>query len=141
LPKWEGLDLLGFSPGLLKRYFRSYHPIYKEFSLGSIATIHYNKKRLGTSEIILNIRTTSASGKTVQVIFSEGINYRDTRDFIKYVQQKIASINAPATEASVSDSSASEDFVSQLERLARLKEQGVLAEEEFEAAKRKLLEA
>ena len=61
--------------------------------------------------------------------------------FAEYVR---ARITAPKEHASLSamqakNANSTEDFLSKLERLATLKEKGLLSDEEFEVAKKKLL--
>jgi Short C-terminal domain len=51
-------------------------------------------------------------------------------------QQQPAPAAAPAPSGGISD-----DLVSQLEKLGKLKDEGVLTQEEFDAQKKKLLEA
>jgi len=62
------------------------------------------------------------------------------RDFADYVRARITS---PIQHASVPvgqvSQSNTEDVVTQLEKLAKLKEQGILTEEEFQAKKKQLL--
>ncbi|GCE89684.1 hypothetical protein MSKU15_1285 [Komagataeibacter diospyri] len=67
------------------------------------------------------------------------------REASQLIMQKIAEAKAPppahatSNAASPETSSSSSDLVSQLEQLAKLKEAGVLSQEEFDAAKRKLI--
>lgn len=66
------------------------------------------------------------------------------KDFADYVRARSTAVSehsaAPAaTPAAQPTASSSDDVVTQLERLGRLKEQGILTDAEFEAQKQKIL--
>lgn len=67
------------------------------------------------------------------------INKQQTRDFAEYVRARISSVKEHASAPAPVQTS-SGDVITQLERLAELKEQGFLSEEEFLAQKKKILE-
>jgi hypothetical protein len=50
-----------------------------------------------------------------------------------------AESDEPVDEGAVDDGSLTDDDISQLEKLSKLKEQGVLTDDEFEAQKQKIL--
>ncbi|QHC35354.1 SHOCT domain-containing protein [Komagataeibacter xylinus] len=65
------------------------------------------------------------------------------RDASQLIMEKIAEAKAPVpvqtAPSHVDVTSSAPDLITQLERLAKLKETGVLSQEEFEAAKQKLI--
>lgn len=67
-----------------------------------------------------------------------GIIKKQTRDFAEYVRARISGIKE---HASIPENQlSSDDVITQLERLAKLKEQGILSDEEFLSQKNKILD-
>ncbi len=119
-------------------FLKSPQPFYKEFSYGSIATIQVEEAGLFSStKIILHILTNSANGNVVKVEFSVSRAEEKWVDFVDFVEEKIDDTTISANDSPVN--SIETDFITQLERLGRLKSQGVITETEFLVAKKKLL--
>lgn len=75
-----------------------------------------------------------ASGNKADI---KQINKQQARDFAEYVRARISSTKDHASMPH----STPNDVIAQLEKLAKLKEQGILSEEEFLAQKKKILES
>ncbi len=119
--------------------FKAAKPFYKEFTFGSIASIQFEKgKLLPLGKIAFHISTTAAAGTVAKVIFTPMEKNEQILSFIQHVKSKIASLEQPSQTAS---SSANTDFIAQLERLGQLKAQGVITDEEFLQAKKKLFDS
>jgi hypothetical protein len=115
--------------------FKRSQPYYREFPYGSIARIEFERGGLLSSgKITLHISTTSAQGRVTQVCFSGARSKDKLQEFADYVIRKINTPVAP-------QASRESDFIAQLERLGKLKAKGLLTEEEFQAAKKKLLDS
>ena len=82
------------------------------------------------------IQISLSSGNSVEFKHTEKPN---TRKFAEYVRTIIASGVAPATASVSVPKTDADDVISKLERLAALKQQGILTEEEFLEQKRKIL--
>lgn len=70
----------------------------------------------------------------------ENIDKHQTKDFAEYVRARITRATEHAGLVSRIADKSDDDVISQLERLAKLKEQGILTEDEFQAKKKQLLE-
>jgi len=68
------------------------------------------------------------------------INKKQARDFAEYVRARISHVKGHAS-APAPAQTFSGDVITQLERLAELKEHGILSEEEFLTQKKKILES
>jgi len=68
------------------------------------------------------------------------ISKKQARDFAEYVRARISGVKEHASVYAPAQTS-SGDVITQLERLAELKEQGILSEEEFLTLKKKILES
>lgn len=73
----------------------------------------------------------------------DNMGKEDAQYFADYVRARISQENQSSqyTQTQVQSQTNTEDIVSQLERLAKLKEQGILSEEEFAQQKTKILNA
>jgi hypothetical protein len=117
--------------------FASAKSFYKDFSLGSIATIRFDSSGfLSLPKIILSIYTTRADGSVSTVTFEVSGPKEPGKIFVEYVRKKLEGRHE---ETSVSmQSNSSDDLLDKLERLAKLHEQGILSDDEFQVAKKKL---
>jgi hypothetical protein len=115
-------------------------PTYKEFSYGSIASVQTEKGRLlGSHRITFHIPTNLASGCVEHVSFEATDNYDLVQEFAEHVRKKIAALAHPST-AETQPTNSGDQLIMQLERLANLRSQGSITDDEFNVAKRKLLE-
>lgn len=119
-------------------------PVYEEFHYGSIATVVYKPNRLGGlvgGELILHMSTTSAHGRVAQRKYSLSSTYGEHKNqaFVDYLRRRIDSLHPTSVTGSVPQAIKT-DLVEQLERLGELKTQGLITEEEFQAAKKRLLQ-
>ncbi|MCO6453039.1 MAG: PH domain-containing protein [Caldilineales bacterium] len=106
-------------------------PLYREFSYGNISAILYEKKIL-EEKIILHVSTTNARGNLASI---EVVAFRkQAQSFVNYVQDKIDTLNS---RKSIQQREG--DFIDELERLAALNTKGMISDDEFVVAKRKLL--
>ena len=69
------------------------------------------------------------------------ISKKQARDFAEYVRARISSVKEHASAPEAPEQTFSGDVIAQLERLAELKEHGILSEEEFLTQKKKILES
>lgn len=102
----------------------------EDFPYDKITSIQY-KTGLLMGEI-----TIFASGNKADI---SQIEKKRTRNFAEYVRARITASKEHASMPLL-PLKEKEDVIIQLERLARLKEQGILTEEEFMEQKRKILE-
>ena len=75
-----------------------------------------------------------ASGNKADI---EQVDKKQARDFAEYVRARISGIKEHASIPK--NKPASDDVITQLERLAKLKSQGVISDEEFSSQKKKIL--
>ena len=101
----------------------------EDFPNDKITSIQYETK------LVFGTITIFASGNKAVV---ENVDKNQARAFAEGVRARLSSGSAPATPA-VSGDHTEDDMVGQLEKLATLKEKGILTEEEFAAKKRQLL--
>ena len=114
------------------KMFKKPQPDYRQFSYESIARVQFERGGfLSSAKIILHIYTTSARGKLETVSFSSLGNRDKVHEFVDYVTRKRRPLASQTAEES--------DFITQLERLGRLKTEGLISQEEFQVAKKKLL--
>lgn len=106
-------------------------PLYREFTYKSISTILYEKKFL-SGKIVLHVSTTAAKGSIASVEFESSGEQAEA--FVNYVRNRIDNLGSSESIQQVRV-----DFMAELERLAALKNQGLISDDEFAAAKRKLL--
>lgn len=107
----------------------------EDFSYNKITSIEYSTGLLRGAITIL------ASGNKAVI---DRVQKELVKDFSDYVRSKITSAKTVQQTASGESTDKkipkrSEDFLTQLERLANLKEKGVLTEEEFNEQKKKIL--
>jgi len=114
-------------------------PVYKEFMYGSITAIIHNKKLGGFDKIVLSVSTSVASGHVEQVEFKLTSNAKREKviEFVEYVRTKVA--NWSGTSSRDTPNKEESDLVGELERLGKLRHKGLISEDEFQVAKRKLL--
>lgn len=101
----------------------------EDFPYDKISSIQYETKMMFGKITIY----TSGNKATI-----EQIDKKQTRDFAEYVRNKISK-NGNKPDVSKEKSTPPDDVVTQLERLAKLKEQGILSQDEFDAQKQKIL--
>jgi len=106
----------------------------EDFPFDKISSIQYS------TGMLLGKLTIFASGNKAII---DNVDKQRVRIFGDFVRNKISSNdseNSAQTTSSTSNNTESQDdIVSKLERLAKLKEQGILTEEEFVQQKQKLL--
>jgi len=103
----------------------------EDFPYDKISSIQYE-----TGLLLADI-TIFSSGNKADI---KNVPNDQCRNFCEYVRARISSIKNPANIANEENTSAQKpDFIANLERLAALKSQGILSEDEFNIAKKKLL--
>ncbi|HET7657513.1 MAG TPA: PH domain-containing protein [Bacillales bacterium] len=101
---------------------------FEDFPYEKIQSIHYKMARpTHTLSVVTLGRTVDLTG----IPTDEEVLI----DLVKFIQKKIEDFST-----STSSNPSQADWVSQLEKLAKLKEQGILSEEEFQEQKDKLLD-
>jgi hypothetical protein len=116
-------------------------PWFREYSYRSIASVQFTKGSFfREAQIVLHLSETTASGGAVKVIFGSVVENAKLQEFADYIRDKIAHPGATMSDVTASVLADDDDLVVKLERLARLKSQGAITEEEFLAAKKRLLE-
>ena len=104
----------------------------EDFPYEKISSIQYETGML-QGEI-----TVFTSGNKATI---SNIGKNQARNFGEFARAKISSPKSPSDIISDMDSLASSDVLTKLERLAKLKEQGILDDEEFKDQKRKIPES
>lgn len=99
----------------------------EDFPYEKISSIQYS------TGMLLGDVTIFTSGNKAKI---ENIDKKQARDFGDYVRARITGTKG---HASFQNNDVQADVVSQLERLAKLKEQGILTENEFTEQKRRIL--
>ena len=105
----------------------------EEFPFDKISSVQYS------TGLLLGDLTIFASGNKAKI---DNVDNKTVRSFGDYIRNKLsirdqaktAAESKPAVENELSD-----DVINKLERLAKLKDQGILTEEEFKQQKTKLL--
>lgn len=101
----------------------------KDFPLEKIINVDYQLKSFTSISRSSFIRI-YGHGNAIE--FDGVIGSKDeVKDFVEHLKSKVGKQNHTASKDN--------DFISQLERLAKLKEQGILTEEEFQTQKEKIL--
>jgi hypothetical protein len=137
---WSTNKRLLFS-GIIKGYFSKNQPVFREYAYRSIADIEFVKSNFfREARIILHLSTTPASGGEVKVAFGSVADNAKLQAFVDYIRNKIANPEPTASDIASAVVAEDDDLVVKLERLAQLKSQGTITEQEFLAAKKKLLE-
>lgn len=118
---------------------------FLEYSFSSLASIkHILKGTIFKSAwIVLYISTTSAKGRIINVSFEVTSSYfkESAISFVNNVQQYQKSLSSKSNYADKSNKSGkvAENLVGKLEQLNKLRQEGVLTDEEFNAVKTRLL--
>ncbi len=109
----------------------------EDFAYDKISSIQYS------TGIVFGKITIFTSGNKADI---ENVEKQQARGFSEYVRARISGVarhaSAPAAQENaeaVEASGRGSDVISQLERLAKLREQGVLTDAEFEVQKQRLL--
>lgn len=102
----------------------------EDFPYDKITSIQY-ETGLIFGEIII-----FASGNKAKI---EQVDKKKTRDFSDYVRARITEIKEHSSYPSEKHQNSSGDLADQIKKLADLKDQGILTDEEFIAQKKKLL--
>ena len=104
----------------------------EDFPYDKISSIQYS------TGLLLGKLTIFTSGNKAVI---DNVDKKRVRIFGDFVRNKISSKDTVETPSKQSQQKAdtSDDIVSKLERLAKLKEQGILTEEEFTQQKQKIL--
>jgi len=69
----------------------------------------------------------------------EQIDKKQTRNFAETIRAKISKLSDNNKTNNQTSNPVQDDIISKLERLAKLKESGIISDEEFEIQKRKIL--
>ena len=108
--------------------------INQDFPYDKISSIQYS------TGIMLGKLTIFASGNKAII---DNVDKKRVRVFGDYLRNKITSNNSDSSlntsPTSNSDNENQDDILSKLERIAKLREQGILTEEEFIQQKQKIL--
>lgn len=130
-----------FYASSIEGFLQSPKPLYKELAYGRIATVQLEKGNFFSSDkIIFHTSTTSSTGYVAKVTFVSINEPGMLEQFADYVRNKIASSKTSNDSSQTSEIPNAEDLINRLERLGELKSQGLITEEEFVAAKKKLLD-
>lgn len=101
------------------------------FPYGKISSIEMSKGLMGHKITVF------ASGNTATM---KWIQKGEVDKFVSYIRERISSQGQPTTATPHAPQPQPADPVDQIRKLAELKEQGILTEEEFERKKRELLD-
>ena len=135
---WMTDQRIFFAAGIKENLFKKSKPLYHQFYYSNIASIEYRKGgALTQNRIVFHISTSSAQGKVAKTSY-ESFSEHNLEKFVTAVRERIGKL-ARQRENLPSASDTQKDIVSELRELARLKEAGLLTDDEFEQAKRKLL--
>ena len=104
----------------------------EDFPYDKITSIQYK------TGLIFGKITIFASGNKADI---EQVDKKQTRDFGDYVRARISGIKEHACVSKTPTEPSTEDVITRLERLAKLKQQGVLSEDEFLVQKKIILES
>lgn len=105
----------------------------EDFPYDKITSILYK------TGILMGEITIFASGNKADITHIDKVS---ARNFAEHVRARITSVSASATSQKSSTSPAADDeVISKLERLALLKSQGILTEDEFQEQKARILRA
>lgn len=108
----------------------------EDFPLDKITSIQYS------TGLMFGKLTIFASGNKAVIDNCEKVRVRKFGDNIRNkITAKSNPEPAPSNSSTNNDSQGQDDVVSKLERLAKLKEQGILTEQEFLDQKKKILES
>ncbi|HVO41943.1 MAG TPA: SHOCT domain-containing protein [Aggregatilineales bacterium] len=114
-------------------------PVYRDYTYRSIRNVRFLEgRRFQGAKIILEI-----ADSPEKVVFASIAKNDRLQKFVDYLQARIAGKASPATpdaDEALESAMGNSDFIVGLERLNQLKSQGALTEEEFQAAKKKLLD-
>jgi hypothetical protein len=128
--------------GIIKGYFSKTKAIFREYAYRRITDVEFVKGNFfREARIILHFSTTAESGGEAKVVFGSLADNIRLQTFVDYLRGKVANPEAVASDMSSPSAGEDDDVVVKLERLARLKSQGTITEQEFLAAKKKLLES
>lgn len=100
----------------------------EDFPHGKITSIQYK------TGLVFGTITIFTSGNKADI---EQIDKKQARDFAEYVRARISGAKEHASIPKNKPSS--DDVITQLEKLAKLKEQGILSEEELSSQKKNIL--
>lgn len=122
--------------------FKTPEPHYLEYGFSSLASIKHVVK--GTlfkdSWIVLNIFTTSAVGKVVNVSFElDGYYHKEHKEVAEAFVNSVKQHQMGLEGRSRKPTQPQDDLMGKLEQLNRFRQDEILTEEEFKAAKRRLL--
>ncbi|MFL0364675.1 PH domain-containing protein [Pseudobacillus sp. 179-B 2D1 NHS] len=105
----------------------------EQFHYEHITAVDYKVNWLGQGIIEID-----SYGKSKKVSFYEaGKNDEYLRKAVEYINNKMLEATQP--EIKPVQNTSESDFITQLERLANLRQQGILTEDEFQEQKKKLL--
>jgi multidrug resistance efflux pump len=91
---------------------------------GTAGAVHHRQEQKYASQAAQQDAQAAATGNEAEV---------------QELEQQVAQLQAQQAQASIAPQSTAPDLTAQLSQLAQLKQSGVLSDEEFEQAKRKLL--
>jgi hypothetical protein len=121
--------------------FKKPEPFFLEFDFSSLTSINYNVTGTLFKEVrvVLYVSTTSASGKVVDISFRPHHTSKvPASEFVRKVQDHVKRVSSQSVASSRSTESGS-DLVAALNQLDTLRKQGALSDQEFHAAKKRLL--
>lgn len=109
----------------------------EDFPYGKITSIEYK------TGVVMGKITIFAAGNKAEI---DWVDKSLVKDFSDFVRARTSGVKDHASlqkngETAVPFSNDSEDYITQLERLATLKEKGILTEEEFAEQKKKILKS
>lgn len=102
----------------------------EDFPYDKISSIQYS------TGMVLGKITIFTSGNNAVI---EQIDKSQVKIFAEYVRARISGVKEHASLPTSTNEQIDDDFINKLERLAKLKEQGILTEEEFTQQKNRIL--
>jgi len=135
-------ERLFYSGGTGKGMLQSAKPDCREYAYRGIAKIQFEQgNAFKSSSLTFHVPTKAAKGNITKVTFKTFNIKEDIQRFVEYVRKKMTTVNRSIGAADSQPAPDDQDFVEKLERLGSLKNQGLITEDEFTAAKKKLLDS
>jgi hypothetical protein len=135
---WMTNQRVFFASSIKEGFLKKPKPLYHQFQYPSIASIEYRKGGAFTvHKIIFHISTSSAHGKVAKTSY-ESFSDHNKEKFVLAVRERVGKLSRTSNSPLLEDNK-TRNLVSELQELGQLKEQGLLTQDEFEQAKKKLL--
>ncbi|MCA9996319.1 MAG: SHOCT domain-containing protein, partial [Anaerolineales bacterium] len=123
-------------------FFKTPESHFLEYRFSSLASIKHVVKGTLSKEswLVLNIFTTSAVGKVINVSFKlGGVYYKEHKEVAEAFVNSVKQHQKGLKSKSEQPTQPQDDLMGKLEQLNQFWQDGILTEEEFKAAKMRLL--